>query len=204
MSIRVTNLTGENLEEQYPGPENEEKRAWVRHYGSGSDVARALLAAVEAESGEHGRGVSYSSHKFADLLVSVGYHVVTEHALGALYLKPSGAGQTVRFIETRVPDVELDPARVVVDLYWNYWCSDCSYGRGDNGLQAVREGCAEAGDAVLLREHELDRPLIEELGLGHNMLLVDGKDVSPFVCLTSREWVRDTIREARQARTAPA
>ena len=168
-----------------------------RDYSGGGDAARVLLAAVEEDSAEEERGVSYSSHKFANLLVELGYGVVTGHDLGTLYLKATDPSQVVRFIETRVPEVQLEQGRVVVDLYWNYWCSDCAYGRGGDGLEGVRTACAEDGDAIVLREHELDRALIEQLGLGHNMSLIDGKNVSPFVCLTSKDWVRDAIQEAR-------
>jgi hypothetical protein len=109
-------------------------------------------------------------------------------------LKAFAPNQRVWFIEKNPPQVELVEGKVVVDIYWNVWCSECAY--GFEGLDNARQAVAELREFVLLREHEIDRSEIKLFGASVNLILINGVDVTPIGGPPSKEWVLDAIRKA--------
>ncbi|HIE30439.1 TPA: hypothetical protein EYP66_24535 [Candidatus Poribacteria bacterium] len=89
----------------------------------------------EQESAENGQSVALRCHKFRDLLLELGYEVITEHRIWPLYLKTFAPNQRVWLIEEATPQIPPVEGKVVVDLYWHTWCSDCAYDLGENGLE---------------------------------------------------------------------
>ena len=112
-------------------------------------------------------------------------------------LKAFAPNQRVWYLEGKTPQVELVEGKVVIDVYWNVWCSGCAYGFGV--LEAVRQAVAELGEPVLLREHEIDRSDIKrfgigaKLGYGTNLILINGVDVTPFGEPPGKEWVHACV-----------
>jgi len=172
----------------------------MKGYHDGSDIVGKLLKAVEEESRAEGRGVALTWWKQRRKhLLEIGYEIIDEQPPNALLLKAFAPNQRVWFVERQSPQLELIEGKIVVDVYWNIWCSGCAYGL--EGLENAREAVAELGEDVVLREHKLDRNTIKRLAASCNLLFVNGVDVTPTGGLRQKEWVLDRIKPVMESQT---
>ncbi|MBI1925586.1 hypothetical protein HYR99_15200 [Candidatus Poribacteria bacterium] len=149
----------------------------------GGEPTRALLDVVERESFEQGRGVALSPWHMKDLLLEHGYRVIDEQKPYFLMLKAFAPNQRVWFIaERRTPQVELIEGKVVVDIFWDVFCSCCAYGicQLEWYRQMINEAVKEFGDLVIFREHQLNRAPFFHLDPG-TTVLINGEEMTSLV-----------------------
>ena len=148
------------------------------------DVVEALLDVVEQESREVGRGVSFVGHRMKDLLIQRGYKITDEQEQPYfLALKAFEPNQNASLIPhmRMTPQVELIKGRVVVDVFWNVYCSHCAHGLSQLEWirQAFKAAAAKVGDVVTLREHQLERADRVHYGTGDDI----------FVLINGNKWL---------------
>lgn len=160
---------------------------------NGRGVGRALVQAAEEEAhrqGLHGLATVGYFHDFwlfpAPFYEKCGFQVLARQDTAALLWKPFDAqAQAPRF---PAPQYTYAPAhgKVVIDLFWNIFCST-----SDIEAQRVREVAAEFGDAVVLRECDAGDPAVFQRHQISRAIYVNGQEI-----FWGGEAPRESIREA--------
>jgi hypothetical protein len=135
-----------------------------------------------------------------NLLLESGYKIIDEQGPYFLVLKAFAPDQQVSFIEGRMPRVKLIEGKVVVDVYWSVFCSDCAHGLGvlEFIRQLVEAAVKEVGDVVVLRQHLIDRAAIASFGFDGTAFLINGGEVvmpSNLSRTEAREWFIEVVKK---------
>jgi GNAT superfamily N-acetyltransferase len=171
----------------------------AQHKGAG----RALVEAAEEEARRRGlKGLATFGYYWEDFwfmpapfFTGLGFREVERIGDYALQWKPFDESAEPPRMLRRDYIFEPVPGRVVVDLFWNTFCST-----SDEEAARVIEVAAEFGDSVVLREHCADD---RETLLKYQIpraIFVNGEEIG-WGYEAPREGIRDAIRAELDAAT---
>ena len=176
----LDNIIGENVNAIHCLWDNADPDRYEAKSGD-NEPTRALFDVVEQESREVGRGVSFVGWRLKDFLRKRGYKITEqEEQMYFLALKAFESNQHASFLPRMrmTPQVELVEGKVVVDVFWNVYCSHCAHGFSQLEWvrQAFKIAAEEVGNVVTLREHQLGRADRVRYGIGdYIFVLINGK-----------------------------